>query len=66
MLSFAVPEMKRSLVSSSNGSGVVDEIRTSYGMFIPRLADPIIERIERRIALFTHVPVSHQVSYCSK
>lgn len=29
-------------------------------MFIRRLADPVIERIERRISLYTHVPVSHQ------
>jgi hypothetical protein len=31
-------------------------------MFIRRLTDPIIERIERRISLVTQVPISHQVT----
>lgn len=42
------------------GQSVVDPIRTSYGMFIRRMSDPIIERIERRISVFTHLPMSHQ------
>ncbi len=61
VLTLAAPEMKRSTVVGGNGSGVVDGIRTSYGMFIPRLHDPIIEGIEKRISVFTHLPVSHQV-----
>lgn len=32
----------------------------SFGMFINRVQDPVIERIEKRISLITHVPVSHQ------
>ncbi len=52
--------MKRSSVAGEGGKGVIDEIRTSYGMFIRRLQDPIIERIERRIALYTQLPLSHQ------
>lgn len=52
--------MRRSTVVGKKGEGVVDDIRTSYGMFIKRLNDPIIERIERRISLVTHYPVSHQ------
>lgn len=31
-------------------------------MFIRRLHDPIVERIEKRISVFTHLPISHQAS----
>ncbi|GFH07517.1 Fe2OG dioxygenase domain-containing protein, partial [Haematococcus lacustris] len=34
--------------------------RAHMGMFIRRCSDPIIERIERRISLYTHIPMSHQ------
>lgn len=53
-------QMKRSTVVGNGGNGVVDNIRTSYGMFIRRLHDPIIERIERRISLWTHLPMENQ------
>jgi len=56
----AAPQMRRSTVVGPNGESVVDPIRTSYGMFIRRMTDPIIERIERRISLFTQLPMSHQ------
>lgn len=52
--------MRRSTVVGPNGESVIDPIRTSYGMFIRRMSDPIIERIERRISLFTQLPISHQ------
>jgi hypothetical protein len=32
----------------------------SYGMFIRRLADPVVARIERRISLWTHLPIENQ------
>ncbi|KAG1662060.1 hypothetical protein FOA52_005307 [Chlamydomonas sp. UWO 241] len=60
MLRLAAPHMRRSQVSGAGGVGVVDNIRTSYGMFIRRLQDPIIENIENRIAMATHLPVAHQ------
>ncbi|KAG2494063.1 hypothetical protein HYH03_007706 [Edaphochlamys debaryana] len=56
----AAPRIKRSTVVGSDGEGVVDDIRTSYGMFIRRMHDPIIARIERRISLWTHLPVENQ------
>eukprot|EP00798_Chlamydomonas_sp_ICE-L_P025319 gene25319-10975_t len=59
MIRLAAPRLKRSMVNNK-GHGKVDDIRTSYGMFIRRLYDPIIAGIERRISLFTHVPVQHQ------
>mmetsp|Transcript_42240 Transcript_42240/g.126602 ORF Transcript_42240/g.126602 Transcript_42240/m.126602 type:complete len:287 (+) Transcript_42240:1109-1969(+) len=52
--------MRRSTVVGPNGASVVDPIRTSFGTFISRRHDPVIEGIERRISLFTHLPVSHQ------
>mmetsp|Transcript_13665 Transcript_13665/g.39553 ORF Transcript_13665/g.39553 Transcript_13665/m.39553 type:complete len:316 (-) Transcript_13665:271-1218(-) len=60
MIALAAPQMRRSMVSGAHGEGVVDDIRTSYGMFIRRLQDPIIENIENRISMATHLPVSHQ------
>ena len=52
--------MRRSTVVGNAGNGVVDDIRTSYGMFIRRMSDPIIAGIERRISMFTHIPLEHQ------
>lgn len=60
IIRLSAPEMRRSSVVGPKGESVVDKIRTSYGMFIKRLSDPIVERIERRISAFTHFPVSHQ------
>ncbi|PNH11495.1 Prolyl 4-hydroxylase subunit alpha-1 [Tetrabaena socialis] len=60
LVRLAAPKLKRSLVVGSKGEGVVDSIRTSYGMFVRRLADPVVERIEKRIALWTHLPIEHQ------
>ncbi|GAX73127.1 hypothetical protein CEUSTIGMA_g580.t1 [Chlamydomonas eustigma] len=61
MIKLAVPYMKRStVVGGEKGAGVIDDIRTSYGMFIRRLQDPVLEGIEKRISLWTHLPLSHQ------
>jgi len=54
------PQMKRSTVVGHNGDSVEDNIRTSYGTFISRLRDPTITAIEQRVALWTHLNVSHQ------
>eukprot|EP00798_Chlamydomonas_sp_ICE-L_P022228 gene22228-29293_t len=59
MIRSAAPMMKRSQVSGDHGAGVVDNIRTSYGMFLHRKQDPVITGIEKRISLFTHVPQVH-------
>ena len=54
-------QMKRStVVDHKTGGSVIDEYRTSFGMFIMRRQDPIVERIERRIATWTQLPVEHQ------
>jgi hypothetical protein len=49
--------MRRSTVVGPRGESVVDDIRTSYGMFIKRLHDPIITNIEKRISVSCdHLP----------
>ena len=60
LVKLAAPKLKRSTVVGNDGEGVVDNIRTSYGMFIRRLQDPVVARIEKRISLWTHLPVEHQ------
>lgn len=52
--------MRRSTVVGANGSSVTDGIRTSYGTFLRRLQDPFVTAVERRLALWTQLTVSHQ------
>ena len=43
-----------------NGQDVEDPIRTSYGTFLPRLKDPIVTKIEERVAVWTRINMTHQ------
>ena len=43
-----------------DGLSVTDGIRTSYGTFLKRASDPTLERVERRLAAWTHLPAEHQ------
>eukprot|EP00879_Flechtneria_rotunda_P021291 GHRR01022434.1.p1 GENE.GHRR01022434.1~~GHRR01022434.1.p1 ORF type:complete len:174 (+),score=18.81 GHRR01022434.1:304-825(+) len=52
----AAPMMKRSTVVGQGGTNVLDDYRTSYGTFIKRKADPIIQSIEQRVAHWTRIP----------
>lgn len=52
--------MKRSTVIGPEGNSVEDKIRTSYGTFLPRKRDKVIEGIENRLAAWTHLPLEHQ------
>jgi len=47
------------VVNTATGGSVVDDVRTSEGMFMNRAEDPVVETIERRIANFSHLPVWH-------
>ena len=38
----------------------IHEVRTSYGTFLPRLRDPVLAAVERRLAAWSHLDVSHQ------
>jgi prolyl 4-hydroxylase len=56
----ALPLVTRSLVAGRDGSDVQSDWRTSYGAFItPFRDDPVVKRIEQRIAEWTHIPVEN-------
>jgi prolyl 4-hydroxylase len=59
ILHTAAIEMRRSTVVAGNSSAV-DQIRTSYGMFLPRLRDPTIFRVEQKLANWTQLPIVYQ------
>uniref|UniRef100_A0A7S1X534 procollagen-proline 4-dioxygenase n=1 Tax=Tetraselmis chuii TaxID=63592 RepID=A0A7S1X534_9CHLO len=60
IIELADPVMERSTVVGNGGKGVLDNIRTSSGTFIPRKVDATITTIEERIARYTHIPLPHQ------
>ena len=60
LMQVAAPQMRRSTVVGHKGGGVVDNIRTSYGTFIKRLHDPVIARIEQKIAKWTNTTIAQQ------
>ena len=51
--------MRRSTVVSSNGSSVEDNYRTSYGTFVRRRHDAVLERVENRVAAWAKIPPIH-------
>jgi prolyl 4-hydroxylase len=53
---------ERSAVVDRNGTGLAafDPIRNSEGAWINRRSDSVMSRINDRISLLTHLPVSHQ------
>ncbi|KAG2444390.1 hypothetical protein HXX76_001143 [Chlamydomonas incerta] len=60
IIDLARGQMKRSQVVGSKEEGVVDDVRTSYGTFLKRNQDPVIAAVEKRLALWSALPVSHQ------
>ncbi|KXZ43534.1 hypothetical protein GPECTOR_88g477 [Gonium pectorale] len=60
LIELAAPQMKRSTVVGAGGRSVEDSYRTSYGTFLKRYQDEIVERIENRVAAWTQIPVVHQ------
>eukprot|EP00892_Ulva_mutabilis_P010475 jgi/Ulvmu1/77/UM001_0080.1 len=60
ILETAAPQMKRSSVVGKDGNGAIDNIRTSYGMFLPRMRDDTIAKIEQRIAAWSNTTVVQQ------
>lgn len=52
--------MRRSTVVGPSGTSVKDNIRTSYGTFLTRKHDPVIEGVEKRLAAWTLLPLEHQ------
>ncbi|PSC72571.1 Prolyl 4-hydroxylase subunit alpha-1 isoform A [Micractinium conductrix] len=60
IIAIAQPQLRRSTVVGAGGESVVDTYRTSYGMFIKRHHDPVVSRLEERVALWTKYNMSHQ------
>eukprot|EP00882_Tetradesmus_deserticola_P023404 GHRQ01025467.1.p1 GENE.GHRQ01025467.1~~GHRQ01025467.1.p1 ORF type:complete len:288 (+),score=44.69 GHRQ01025467.1:151-1014(+) len=52
----AAPTLKRSTVVGAGGQNVYDDYRTSYGTFIKRNADAVMEAIEERLAQWAQIP----------
>lgn len=60
LVKLAAPQMKRSTVVGAGGKSVEDSYRTSYGTFLQRYQDKVVQRLENRVAAWTHIPVVHQ------
>ena len=57
----ASPRLERSMVvDSATGGSKLDDIRTSYGVFLQTAEDEVVSRIEQRVAEWSQVPLSHQ------
>lgn len=57
LVSLAKTELKRSAVADNNsGKSTLSEVRTSSGAFISKAKDPIVDRIEEKLALWTFLP----------
>eukprot|EP01094_Clydonella_sp_ATCC50884_P016246 TRINITY_DN2700_c0_g1_i2.p1 TRINITY_DN2700_c0_g1~~TRINITY_DN2700_c0_g1_i2.p1 ORF type:complete len:267 (-),score=111.63 TRINITY_DN2700_c0_g1_i2:135-935(-) len=54
--------LKRSTVVSGD-SGAVSTARTSSGLFLSSDNDPVLQRIEERVAVFSHMPVENQEQF---
>uniref|UniRef100_A0A7S0X1H1 procollagen-proline 4-dioxygenase n=1 Tax=Chlamydomonas leiostraca TaxID=1034604 RepID=A0A7S0X1H1_9CHLO len=60
LVELAAPQMKRSTVVGAGGKSVEDDYRTSYGTFLRRYQDAVVERLENKVAAWTHLPLDHQ------
>ena len=60
LIDLARPHMhEANVVDKQTGKSVTSGVRTSTGHFLSRGQDPIVQRIEERIAAFAMVPVDH-------
>ena len=60
LINLAAPHMtKSSVVDRVTGKSMASKVRTSTGHFLRRNEDPIVTRIEERIAAFSMVPADH-------
>lgn len=60
LIKLASVQMKRSTVVGEGGRSVEDNYRTSYGTFLKRYQDAVVERLENKVAAWTQIPVTHQ------
>lgn len=60
------PHLHRSSVvagqddATGEDKGAIDDIRTSYGMFLPKAYDDITSSVERRVEAFSRIPYENQ------
>ena len=60
------PHLHRSAVvagqddATGEDKGAIDDIRTSYGMFLPKAYDDVTLAVERRVEAFSRVPYENQ------
>ena len=60
LIDLARPYMhEANVVDKETGKSVVSGVRTSTGHFLSRGQDPIVQRVEERMAAFAMVPVDH-------
>lgn len=60
MKKLAQPKLKKSfVVNRDTGKSFDSNVRTSHGTFLARGHDPVIARIENRIAKATHIPIEN-------
>lgn len=60
LINASLPQMKRSRVVGKNGESETMDVRTSYGSFLRRMQDPVIEAIQQRVAHWTQLPMVNQ------
>ncbi|KAG2489490.1 hypothetical protein HYH03_011943 [Edaphochlamys debaryana] len=56
IVKISTPRLERSGVVATDGASEESNIRTSFGVFLERGEDPIVKRIEARIAAWTLMP----------
>ena len=60
LIAIARPKMSvASVVDKKTGASKPSDVRTSTGHFLRRAEDPVVKRIEERIAAFAMIPVDH-------
>ncbi|KAG2489492.1 hypothetical protein HYH03_011945 [Edaphochlamys debaryana] len=59
IVSISEKRLARSGVVGNEGGSKLSEIRTSFGVFLDRGEDPIVKRIEERIAAWTLMPMGN-------
>jgi prolyl 4-hydroxylase len=60
LIALARPRLKPStIVDPATGRDTVSGLRASYGMFFRPLENPLVERLDRRMAALMNLPVAH-------
>lgn len=61
LIKLGEPRLKKStVVDNESGKSIPSSVRTSKGTFLEYALDDVVQRIERRVAQVTMVPIDHQ------